>query len=245
MQKRRTLLRMVVAPTVLAWTPSAVVAQSGQADLAPAATVHRLASEDTTLRIMISVAQRRLWVVDGASDTLLRAPVAVGSQRSMRYAGHVWTFTTPIGVQTVLGKEANPVWIPPDWHFVEVARKQRLALVWLRGDTTVALADGASLTMEHTRVRIETDSTRIDVDGGGNVVVGKTLFVPPVGSPNRRMPGELGKYRLDLGDGVGIHGTPDQNSVGRAVTHGCMRLHDDDIEWLYEHIPVGTRVYVY
>ena len=48
-----------------------------------------------------------------------------------------------------------------------------------------------------------------------------------------------------LGDGVGIHGTPDTASVGRAATHGCMRLHDADIAWLYEHIPTGTHVYVF
>ena len=30
-----------------------------------------------------------------------------------------------------------------------------------------------------------------------------------------------------------------------AVTHGCMRLSDPDIEWLYRHVPVGTHVYIY
>jgi lipoprotein-anchoring transpeptidase ErfK/SrfK len=30
-----------------------------------------------------------------------------------------------------------------------------------------------------------------------------------------------------------------------AATHGCVRLRDQDIEWLYENIPVGTKVYVY
>jgi lipoprotein-anchoring transpeptidase ErfK/SrfK len=29
------------------------------------------------------------------------------------------------------------------------------------------------------------------------------------------------------------------------VTHGCVRLADDDIEWLYENVPVGTKVYIY
>ena len=77
------------------------------------------------------------------------------------------------------------------------------------------------------------------------IIVDKTLYVPPIGSPDRRIQGELGKQRLVLGDGVGIHGTPEASSVGHAVTHGCMRLHDDDILWLYEHIPLGTRVYIY
>jgi lipoprotein-anchoring transpeptidase ErfK/SrfK len=29
------------------------------------------------------------------------------------------------------------------------------------------------------------------------------------------------------------------------VTHGCIRLYDEDIEWLYERVPVGTAVYIY
>ena len=29
------------------------------------------------------------------------------------------------------------------------------------------------------------------------------------------------------------------------MTHGCVRLADDDIEWLYENVPVGTKVYIY
>jgi lipoprotein-anchoring transpeptidase ErfK/SrfK len=29
------------------------------------------------------------------------------------------------------------------------------------------------------------------------------------------------------------------------VTHGCVRLPDDDIEWLYNNVPLGTKVYLY
>lgn len=70
------------------------------------------------------------------------------------------------------------------------------------------------------------------------------LFVPPIGRANRKVPGELGLFRLSIGDGVGIHGTPDAASIGNVVTHGCMRLSDPDIERLYRHTPVGTRVYI-
>lgn len=31
---------------------------------------------------------------------------------------------------------------------------------------------------------------------------------------------------------------------GRAATHGCMRLHDEDIEWMYLNVPVGTLVFI-
>jgi L,D-transpeptidase YbiS len=50
---------------------------------------------------------------------------------------------------------------------------------------------------------------------------------------------------LNLGDGYLLHGTPYKESIGLAATHGCVRLRDEDIEWLYDHVPVGTKVYIY
>jgi lipoprotein-anchoring transpeptidase ErfK/SrfK len=199
---------------------------------------------DTSLRVVVSIAQRRLWVLD-RSDTLLAARVAVGSRRALSYGAHRWSFTTPRGIQTVLSKEQDPVWVPPDWHYVEVARRDHLRLVWLHGDTTIRLHDGSRLIVQRLGIRIEHDSTYDNDLAGYEIVSGGTLFVPPVGSPARRIAGELGKFRLMLGDGVGIHGTRDSASVGSATTHGCMRLNDRDIEWLYAHIPVGTKVYIY
>jgi L,D-transpeptidase-like protein len=78
-----------------------------------------------------------------------------------------------------------------------------------------------------------------------HIVFDHTLYVPPLGSKNREQHGTLGNYRLNLGDAVGMHGTTEPSSVGRAVTHGCMRLYDADIEWLYRIIPIGTPVYIY
>jgi hypothetical protein len=220
-------------------------ASGAQAPNGAALDARNAAKQDSSLRVIISVARRTLWVVSGASDTMLTAPVGVGSERSLAYGGHRWTFRTPRGVHTVLSKEENPVWIPPDWHYVEVARRERLALVWLHGDTTIALSDGSSLVMRNMDVRIERGSTSEAFRSDEEVVVGNTLFVPPIGSPNRRVRGELGQYRLVLGEGVGIHGTPDAASVGNAVTHGCMRVHDADLSWLYERVPLGTRVYIF
>jgi lipoprotein-anchoring transpeptidase ErfK/SrfK len=225
----------------------AIASGTGRAQAAkrPALEARNAAQRDSTLRVIVSVARRTLWVVSGASDTMLTAPVGVGSERSMVYGGHRWTFRTPRGIHTVVSKEENPLWIPPDWHYVEVARRERLSLAWLHRDTTIALSDGSSLVMRNMDVRIEHDSTFETFRPDSEIVVGKTLFVPPIGSPNRRVPGELGNYRLMLGEGVGIHGTPEASSVGHAVTHGCMRLHDADIAWLYENVPVGTHVYIF
>lgn len=41
---------------------------------------------------------------------------------------------------------------------------------------------------------------------------------------------------------VGVHGTPWPNLLGRAVSHGCVRLHNDSIEFLRNRVPVGTPV---
>ena len=77
------------------------------------------------------------------------------------------------------------------------------------------------------------------------IVFGDVLYVPPIGTEHRAVAGMLGRYRLNLGDGIGVHGTPDAASIGRPVTHGCLRLADDALEWVFLNIPLGTRVFIY
>jgi L,D-transpeptidase YbiS len=55
----------------------------------------------------------------------------------------------------------------------------------------------------------------------------------------------LGDYALYIGDGFIIHGTLFKSLLGRRVTHGCIRLGDEDLEFVYKHAPIGTRVYLY
>ena len=69
--------------------------------------------------------------------------------------------------------------------------------------------------------------------------------IPPPDDPSRLVEGDLGDYALDLGDGYLIHGTPNEASLGRPVSHGCVRLGTDDLKRLYQTVPVGTRVYIY
>src|SRR5690606_15287792 len=53
----------------------------------------------------------------------------------------------------------------------------------------------------------------------------------------------LGKHALRLGlPGYLIHGTNKPSGVGMRVTHGCIRMFPEDIEALYESVPVGTKV---
>jgi lipoprotein-anchoring transpeptidase ErfK/SrfK len=55
----------------------------------------------------------------------------------------------------------------------------------------------------------------------------------------------LGTHRLYLGDGYALHGTNNPASIGQSVSHGCIRLRNEDIQTLYEMVPVGTPVFIY
>ena len=69
--------------------------------------------------------------------------------------------------------------------------------------------------------------------------------IPPVDSPDRLVHGKLGKYALDLGEGILIHGTDDSSSIGQRVSHGCIRLPDDMMEAVYKAAKVGTDVFIF
>jgi lipoprotein-anchoring transpeptidase ErfK/SrfK len=44
--------------------------------------------------------------------------------------------------------------------------------------------------------------------------------------------------------GVGIHGTNNDASIGYSVSHGCIRMHVSDAEWLFTHVEIGTPVFI-
>lgn len=70
----------------------------------------------------------------------------------------------------------------------------------------------------------------------------------PVPSPNhssRFEYGVLGEYALSLGDGYLVHGTLYQRFLGLPVTHGCIRLNDENLELVYNALNVGSKVYIY
>ncbi len=68
------------------------------------------------------------------------------------------------------------------------------------------------------------------------------------GMPDSIPPGPgnpLGTRALDLdAPAIRIHGTSKSWSIGRAASHGCMRMHRWDIEDLYDRVSVGTRVVI-
>lgn len=71
------------------------------------------------------------------------------------------------------------------------------------------------------------------------------LPVPPKNDPSRYERNVLGDYALALGDGYLIHGTLYQRLLGMPVTHGCVRLSDEDLEMVFKNMQVGSKVFIY
>jgi L,D-transpeptidase ErfK/SrfK len=69
--------------------------------------------------------------------------------------------------------------------------------------------------------------------------------IPSADSPTRLVRGKLGKYALDLGDGIMLHGTDDPKSIGKKASHGCIRVPDKMLRTLYAAASAGTPVYIF
>jgi L,D-transpeptidase catalytic domain len=205
-----------------------------------------LAKRSSGYRVVIDIFGKQLRVIDG-DDTLRTAPVATARNETLRFGGQSWTFVTPRGMRTILRKDKDPVWTPPDWHFAEVALEHNLKVQKLERGRVVKLKNGMKLLAKGDEVGVirpggtEFEAMALDE----HIVFDNTLFIPPAGTKHRVIEGELGHFRLDMGEGYLLHGTPYARSIGAAVTHGCVRLRDEDIEWLYENVPVGTKVYLF
>jgi len=106
-------------------------------------------------------------------------------------SGRKWTFETPRGERRVQGKKADPVWIKPDWAFIE-------------------------------------EGEEIPKDGSGRVEAGM-----------------MGDYAIAIGNGYYLHGTMYKRLLGRNVSHGCVRIEDEGLEFLYHNVNNGTRVILY
>ena len=57
--------------------------------------------------------------------------------------------------------------------------------------------------------------------------------------------GTLGDYALGFGDGYFIHGTLYTRLLGRNVTHGCVRVGDEDLKAVFRAVSIGTKIYIY
>jgi L,D-transpeptidase YbiS len=143
--------------------------------------------------IVVDTAHNRLYVRRG-DEVLLDAIASTGSGVILDKPGErgsQWVFDTPRGEFSVQSRLINPVWVKPDWAFLE--------------EDQAVPADPAA--------RLE--------------------------------PGVLGEYALGFGRGYFIHGTLYTRLLGKNVTHGCIRLNDDDLRTAYKLAKVGTPVMIF
>lgn len=142
--------------------------------------------------VVVDTHRNRLQVHRGP-ELLREAVCSTGSGVRLRDPrnGREWIFDTPSGEVKIWRKRQNPVWIKPDWAFIEEG------------------------------------------------------YEPPKGMRDRVDDYSLGDYALDMPDGYIIHGTVFKTLLGRRVTHGCIRLGDDDLKYVYETVPVGARVFLF
>ena len=200
--------------------------------------------------IVVSIEDHRLWYKQGDS-VLFTTQVATGSGKVLEGAGGDarWKFETPRGRLVIQSKEEDPSWIPPDWHFVEMARKRGLGIVRLNRGQSIAAGDGSTITVEGAdMVRKYRDGRTLPIEPGvegREVVAGGNIVIPPYGTNQRKYRGVLGTHRLNMGDGYALHGTDQPESIGHSVSHGCVRLRNEDIETLYQMVSVGTPVFIY
>lgn len=225
-------------------------------------------SRDPDQTIVISTVENRLRV-RSRGRVIFEAVCSTGKGTTMEIGGRKMVFDTPTGKFRIQTKEENPVWVPPDWHFVEEARKKKLEVVNLEPGQAIDAETGNPVSpaasggiwswlsgqqkprgrvlkvKANTVVEVGPDGSEKELPEGELIRAGKAIVVPPHGTRQRRFGKVLGHYRLNLGNGYGIHGTLFPNQLGRSVSHGCVRLSDADIERLFNMTKVGDQVLIY
>jgi lipoprotein-anchoring transpeptidase ErfK/SrfK len=68
-------------------------------------------------------------------------------------------------------------------------------------------------------------------------LAGQTI---PGGAPNNPLKARW----LGVANGVGIHGTAEDWSIGTRASHGCIRMHVSDVIALYPRVPIGAPVLI-
>jgi hypothetical protein len=196
-------------------------------------------------RIVISTQGRSLWLLRDTT-VLFKAPIAVGRSKPLVYKGKQYDFTTPVGKRKVIAKGTAPLWTPPDWHYFEIALAQSVEPVFLKKRSRIKLADSTRIEVRQNQVgRVNKFGNFWPFTPGKEIVFEGKVFVPPLGTEQRKVPEVLGTHKLEMGSGYLIHGTNEEGSIGDAVSHGCVRMYNEDVAELYAIVPVGTPVYIY
>ncbi len=223
-------------------------------------------TQQTNQVITVSIAENKVYMRrDG--EVVFEAVCSTGSGTKLVDQGRTMVFNTPVGRFKILSKEENPMWVPPDWHYVEEAQKKGARTVKLGYGQAIDADTGAPaspkagggvwswlgdssgsqrvMKVKNNTVVIEENGRERELPHGEIIYAGGAVVIPPVGTPQRRFDKVLGTHRLNLGDGYALHGTQQVAQLGRSVSHGCVRLRNEDIERLHAMANVGDEVVIY
>jgi L,D-transpeptidase ErfK/SrfK len=69
--------------------------------------------------------------------------------------------------------------------------------------------------------------------------------IPSIHSKERWQDDVLGKYAMSFGPAFMIHGTIYKRFLGLPATHGCIRLDDEDIQFIFKKLHHGNKIFIY
>ena len=126
------------------------------------------------------------------------------------------------------------------------ARRQLLRQGWCATgmDSTLRAVDGRTWRFSTPRGvrRIHNKSSNPVWDKPDWYYIEEGQEIPERNAPERLTRGMLGEYALDVGQGYLVHGSPYQRGFGQQITHGCVRLAEDDLRIVYSTLDIGDVV---
>jgi lipoprotein-anchoring transpeptidase ErfK/SrfK len=225
-----------------------------EADLTPRIAFSKRAVDRLVARVSRHVDRP---VVEATLQLTLAGVAATESQRGLRVKrGKLRravsaALLAPADARRV---SAETVKVKPKVTGAELAQANPVVLIADRQSHTLRLYH--DLRLEKT-YGIATGQPAFPTPAGQFTIQNKQ--VDPVWSvPNSPWAGELGGTTVDGGtaanplkarwmgitDGVGIHGTSDDGSIGSSASHGCLRMHVPDVIDLFPRVPVGTKILI-
>jgi lipoprotein-anchoring transpeptidase ErfK/SrfK len=236
---------------VRAWR--AVTGESLSADITPAVRW----SKPAVQRLVDRVRVRSTRAARDAEVTFSAASLEVREHRSGRTidAGALKRRVTAALLDPRAPRElrARVRKVRPTVTTADLAEKHATVVTVDRGGFRLRLFKGLELAKTYPiavgRVGLETPAGLYDIQ---NKAVNPAWYVPnsdwagklagrviPPGPENPIKSRWLGIY-----GGAGIHGTAERDSIGTNASHGCIRMLIEDVEELYDLVPVGATVYI-
>lgn len=240
---------------ILARTWRAVTGQGVDVRTTPDIRYSRRAVQRTVDRIRVAVTQAPVDAkVDFKPDSLVIRPAQAGRtidarrlRRELETAlvSDLGTRTLAVPVQTVAPTvsgehlaDAYPVVLTVDRGRFRLTlfKKLRRARIYRIAVGRVGLETPAGLYKIQNKAK--NPAWHVPNSDWAGDLAGKVI---PGGAPDNPIKARwLGIY-----DGVGVHGTDARGSIGTNASHGCIRMLVEDVEKLYDEVPIGTPIFIH